>query len=156
MKHFIANQILKPAASFSFAVAASATIVMGFASVNKVVSPKQEIRQVIDYCSDLGWAGVFTWLGTTALAQMFGGFEEESEAEEELKLEAVRKGIMELINESPEVEPFDYWTEIEKHHDRLVKEKCSSCQFYCGDNDHLNCAVHPELLYCCPDFRPGS
>jgi len=156
MKHFIANQILKPFAQVGFVLAASAAIVVGVASADKIVTPKQETRQVIDYCSDLAWRGVFVWLGSTVIAQLFGGFkEEESSAELKLRIDDVTQEILEIINEDSQqqVEQFDYWAEIEKHHNRMTKDKCSECRFYCGDNGYLNCAVHPELLYKCLDFE---
>jgi len=156
MKHVIANQILKPFAQVGFVLAASATIVVGVASVDKIVTPKQDLSEVIDYCSDLAWKGVLVWLGTTGIAQLFGGFEElESSTELKLRIDAVSQEILELINEDSQqqLEQFDYWAEIEKHHSRMTKEKCSDCRFYCGDNNYLNCAVHPELLYKCLDFE---
>jgi len=55
-------------------------------------------------------------------------------------------------NRNPET-GVDYWAEIEKHHDRLTKDKCSRCRFY-NNNDFLPCAINLELKYNCSDFDP--
>jgi|GEM_PF-2325328 len=162
MNRFIATRILLPIAQIGFLFATAGSLVLTTSAINQALAPKEDLNPVIKYSMNIYWKGMTGWLGTAALAQIFGGWQDEEEEETTTTFESEPETFSEYmsiqfedyVQRLKDGERFDYWAEIDKHHDRLTKEKCSQCRFYCGDNEYLNCAVHPELLYSCKDFSP--
>ncbi len=142
MKGFIADRVLFPIAITSFCIAASCGVVgitalipKATIQISRLIATKEKVLdEVIEYSGIIGASAFIGGVGFTALSSLFGGFEDTE--------------VNAIFGES---ERFDYWAEIEKHREQILKRKCAGCRFY-NDNDFLPCAINPELKYNCLDF----